>query len=117
YTTSIGVLRADNTLIRGAVVQSEFRTPADFFDRITGGAGPAGLKAVGPTGSESITMQIPESENTVSLLGEKLTVERAGLAPSTNNSLGRAIAIVSNVMVEYRAPAPPRAPARRPATK
>lgn len=117
YTASIGVLTTDNTLIKRAVIQSEFRTPADFYDRITGGAGPGGLKAVAPTGVETIVMTIPESENTVSILGEKLTTERAGVAPVTNPSLGRSIAIVSNVRLEYRKPAPARTPARRPATR
>lgn len=117
YTASIGALTADNTLLRRAVVQSEFRTPADFVDRITGGAGPGGLKAVAPTGKEGITIQVPESENAISILGEKLKIERAGAPPTTSDSLGRAIAIISNVMVEYRPPPPPRAPARRPATR
>jgi hypothetical protein len=117
YTASIGALTMDNTLIRRAVVQSEFRSPADFFDRITGGAGPGGLKAVGPTGCETIVMQIPESENAVSILGEKLTIERAGVAPVTSPSLGRSIAIISNVNVEYRPPLAARTPARRPAAR
>ena len=41
-----------------------------------GGAGPGGVKAVAPTGTESITIMIPEREDQVSILGEKLTVER-----------------------------------------
>ena len=44
----------DNTLISRAVVQSEFRTAADLVDRVGGGAGPGGVKAVAPTGTESI---------------------------------------------------------------
>jgi hypothetical protein len=110
YTASIGALTMDNTLISRAAVQSEFRTAADFVDRIGGGAGASGLKAVAPTGTESITMTIPEGENQVSLLGEKLTVERADGAASYA-SAGRPVAIVSNVMIEYRPPAPVRAPA------
>ena len=77
YTATIGVLTMDNTLISRAVVQNEFRKAADLVDRIGGGAGPGGVKAVAPTGSEHITITIPEEENQVSLLGEKLTVERA----------------------------------------
>ena len=53
YTATIGVLTMDNTLISRAVVQSEFRTASDLIDRIGGGAGPGGVKAVAPTGSES----------------------------------------------------------------
>jgi hypothetical protein len=57
YTATIGVLTADNTLLTRAVVQSEFRTAADLLDRISGGAGPGGVKAVAPTGTEPITVR------------------------------------------------------------
>jgi len=111
YTASIGILTMDNTLISRAVVQNEFRGIGDFVDRVGGGAGPGGLKAVAPTGQESIVIVIPEAENQVSLLGEKLTVERAE-GTATYTSAGRPIAIVSNVMIEYSPPPPPK-PARR----
>jgi hypothetical protein len=113
YTAVIGALTADNTLISRAVVQSEFRTVKDLLDRITGGAGPGGVKAVAPIGSEPITMTIPAAENEVSLLGEKLMVERAD-GNITYTSEGRPIAVVSNVQITYR-PAPPSRtpPARR----
>ncbi|MBI3493040.1 MAG: hypothetical protein HY047_14860 [Acidobacteria bacterium] len=105
YTATIGVLTMDNTLISRAVAQSEFRVAADLVDRVTGGAGPGGTKAVAPTGTELITIAIPEGEDQVSLLGEKLAVERQDGA-ATYTSPGRPIAVVSNVMLEYR-PAPP----------
>ena len=67
----------DNTLISRAVVQNEFRTAADLVDRVGGGAGPGGVKAVAPTGTESITdRRFPKASCQVSLLGEKLAVER-----------------------------------------
>src|SRR5262249_19632356 len=53
YTATVGVLTMDNTLISRAVVQNEFRTAADLVERIGGGAGPGGVKAVAPTGRES----------------------------------------------------------------
>jgi hypothetical protein len=106
YTATIGVLTMDNTLISRAVVQNEFRTASDLIDRIGGGAGPGGVKAVAPTGSEPISIEIPESEERVSILGEKLAVER--LDGVDNFTLpGQPVAIVSNVMLQYR-PAPPR---------
>ena len=46
YTATVGVLTMDNTLVQRAVVQSEFRKVTDFVDRISGGAGPARVKAV-----------------------------------------------------------------------
>ena len=116
YTASVGALTMDNTLISRAAIQSEFRIAADFLDRISGGAGPAGLKAVAPTGLESVTLTIPEAEMQVSILGEKLLVQRAD-GSATYTSPGRPIAIMSNVMIEYRPPAPPKAPAKAPAAK
>ena len=114
YTATIGVLTADNTLLTRAVVQNEFRTAADLVDRVSGGAGPGGMKAVAPTGTEPITVTVPATEESVSILGEKLTVIRADSAvPDNFTTPGRPIAIISNVTLEYR-PAPARrAPARR----
>lgn len=112
YTAAIGALTMDNTLIGRAAVQNEFRVPADLIDRIGGGAGPSGLKAVAPTGQESITLTIPEAETQVSILGEKLMVERAE-GNATYTSIGRPIAIISNVMIEYRTPPPSKTPAAK----
>ena len=106
YTATIGALAMDNTLISRAVVQSEFRKAGDLVDRVGGGAGPGGVKAVAPTGTESIAITVPEEEQAVSLLGEKLTVDRVD-GSATYSSPGRPIAVVSNVMIEYR-PAPPK---------
>ena len=72
---------------------------------------PGGVKAVAPTGSESITIEIPEAELQVSLLGEKVAVERIDGA-ATYSQPGRPIAVVSNVMLEYT-PGPPPKPVRK----
>ncbi len=105
----------DNTLIERAVIQNEFRTEKDLFDRIGGGAGPGGVKAVAPTGDEFITIVLPEAvTGQVSVLGEKLTVVRPD---GTDNfsAPGRPIASISNVMLEYRpGPPPKKAPAKKP---
>ena len=111
YTATIGVLTMDNTLVSRAVVQNEFRKPSDLVDRIGGGAGPGGVKAVAPTGTEPIVITIPEQEDQVSILGEKLTVDRAD-GSATYSSPGRPIAVINNVMLEYHPPPPPK-PARR----
>src|SRR5207253_5835014 len=108
YTATIGVLTMDNTLLSRAIIQNEFRTAADLVDRIGGGAGPGGVKAVAPTGTESIAIEIPETETRVSILGEKLLIER--LDGTDNFQLpGQPVAIISNVMLEFR-PAPPPKP-------
>jgi hypothetical protein len=107
YTAVIGALTLDNTLITRAVVQSEFRTANDLVDRVGGGAGPGGTKAVAPTGSEPVVITVAENDDQVSLLGEKVTVETMSGPPATFSQPGRPIAVVSNVTVEYR-PAPPK---------
>jgi hypothetical protein len=106
YTATVGVLAMDNTLVERALIQSEFRTEKDLFDRIGGGAGPGGVKAVAPTGSEFITIVLPEDVGAqASILGEKLTVVRPD-GTDHFTAPGRPIATISNVMLEYT-PAPP----------
>jgi len=112
YTATIGVMTMDNTLITRAVVQNEFRTASDLIDRVGGGAGPGGVKAVAPTGSESIVVMINESDDRVSLLGEKVSVENRENT-ATYSQAGRPIAVVSNMQLEYR-PAPPPKPKAAP---
>ena len=109
YTAVIGVLAMDNTLISRAAVQSEFRKVSDLLERIGGGAGPGGVKAVAPTGTEHVTIVIPEEESQVSLLGEKLIVDRPE-GPATYTSPGRPVAVISNVKIEYVPPPPPPPP-------
>ena len=107
YTATIGVLTADNTLISRAIIQSEFRTEKDLVERIGGGAGPRGVKAVAPTGAEPIRIVIPAAEQSVSILGEKLSVLRID-GTDLFTAPGRPIALVSNVTLEYRPRPAPR---------
>jgi hypothetical protein len=117
YTATIGVLTMDNTLISRAVVQNEFRSAADLVDRVGGGAGQSGVKAVAPTGIEAISIAIPDTEDQVSILGEKLMVERAD-GNATYTQSGRPIADISNVMIEFRpGPAKPAASTAKPAAR
>jgi hypothetical protein len=120
YTATIGVLTMDNTLVDRAVIQSEFRTAADLYDRVEGGAGPGGVKAVAPTGTEVISIELPEDVGEqVSILGENLKIERPD-GEDFFTAAGRPIASISNVMLEYRpapvAKKPPvkKAPAKKP---
>jgi hypothetical protein len=115
YTATVGVLAMDNTLVDRAVVLSEFRTEKDLFDRIRGGAGPGGVKAVAPSGAELIVMELPEDiGEQVSVLGEKLVVMRPD-GVDNFASPGRPIASISNVMLEFRpGPPPKKTPARKP---
>jgi len=112
-TATVGVMTLDNTLVTRAVVQNEFRTDADLFDRIGGGAGPGGLKAVAPIGAEPIRIELPETINEVCVLGEKLAVRRMD-ADEVFSGPGRPIALISNVMVDYTPQPAKKAPAKKP---
>jgi len=103
YTATIGVLTMNNDLLTRAIVQNEFRTAADLEDRIDGGAGPGGVKAIAPTGTAHIVLTISGSDSQVSILGEKLEVVRLDSPVPDNFSVpGRPVALISNVVVEYR---------------
>jgi hypothetical protein len=113
YTATIGVLTMDNTLVDRAVIQSEFRTAADLFDRVEGGAGPGGVKAVAPTGVEIIMMELPDDAgDQVSILGEHLKVRRPD-GDDMFTAPGRPIATISNVTLEYRPAPAKKAPAKK----
>ena len=66
------------------------------------------MSVVLPNGSEPIVISVPEGEERVSLLGEKLTVEGDTGPPATFTQPGRPIAVVSDVKIEYRPGSPPR---------
>ena len=110
YSAGIGVLTLDNTLVTRAAVATEFRRPEDLVERIGGGAGPGGVKAVAPVGAEAISVELPAEVTEVAILGEKLSVMRVDGEAANYSTPGRPIAIISDVTVEY-VPAP--APARR----
>lgn len=100
YTAGIAVLTMKMDVVGRAVVQSEFRTEADLFERIAGGAGPSGAKAVAPVGQERVYIEIPAGLDQVSLLGEMLDAQTVvGRETATP---GRPVAVVSNIQVEYR---------------
>jgi hypothetical protein len=100
YTAVIGALTLKGDLIDRAAVQTEVRSARDIYERISGGAGPGGAKAVAPVGIEQISITVPAAVDQVSLLGEVLDA----LTPAGRESAapGRPVAIVSNVSVEYR---------------
>jgi len=100
YRAQIGVLTMSSKLLDRGAVQSEFRTVRDLFERIGGGAGPGGVKAVAPIGNETVMVTIPAGVTEVSLLGELLDA-RTSIGRETETP-GRPVAVVSNVQVEYR---------------
>lgn len=101
YTAIIGVLTMKGDLLARAAIDAEFRTADDLFDRIGGGAGPGGLKAVAPVGREQVFVTVPAGVDDVSLLGETLDA----VTPAGHETVvlpGRPVAIVSNLLVEYK---------------
>ena len=100
YMATVVFSTMDSVLLARAAVLSEFRTATDLIDRVGGGAGPGGVKAVAPTGHERIAVSIPGEVNEVSILGERLDVVRLD-GRSTFVAPGRPIAILSNVEIEY----------------
>jgi hypothetical protein len=106
YTATIVVATPQGEVLARPVVYSSFRTATDLFDRVDGGAGPGGVKAVAPTGVESIVLTLAQNVTEVRLLGERLVTKRLE-GEEVATSVGRPVAIISNVMVEYR-PAPAR---------
>jgi hypothetical protein len=100
YTAVIGALTLEGELLDRAGVQTEFRTAKDLHERISGGAGPGGVKAVAPVGREQIALAIPADVDRVSLLGEVLDATTA--AGRETASPGRPVAIISSVTIEYR---------------
>ncbi len=106
YSAVIGVLTMDGELLERGAVQSEFRTAGDLYERITGGAGPGGVKAVAPLGREQVSIRVPQTVDQVSLLGEVL--EAVTAAGRETAAPGRPVALVSNVTVQYR----PRTPSK-----
>jgi hypothetical protein len=101
YTATLRVLAPNGSELQKAIVQSEYRSQTDLVERIAGGAGPGGVKAVAPTGSEPIVVDLPAGLTEVSLVGEKLAIERLD-GSETVTTAGRPIAVVSQVFVEYQ---------------
>ena len=106
YTAIVAVLTMTGELLSRGAVQTEFRSARDLHDRISGGAGPGGVKAVAPLGNEEVKVTVPPGIDQVSLLGEVLDATTA--AGRETATPGRTVAIVSNIRVEYR-PAPSKA--------
>lgn len=101
YLATAAVASAREVLAR-PVVLAEFRGAADLVDRVGGGAGPGGIKAIAPVGAERIRVIVPSDVTEISIVGLELEVRRVD-REETQIARGRAIALVSDVNVEYRA--------------
>lgn len=101
YLATAAVASAEEVLAR-PVVLAEFHGAFDLVDRVRGGAGPGGVKAVAPVGAERIRVIVPSDVTEISIVGLELEVRRFD-GEETETELGRAIALVSGVDVDYRA--------------
>ena len=101
YLATAAVASAQEVLAR-PVVLAEFHGAADLVDRVGGGAGPGGVKAIAPVGAERIRVIVPSNVTEISVVGLELEVRRVD-SEETQIARGRAIALISDVNVEYRA--------------
>ena len=103
YTAEVAVAALDGRVLARRYILSEFRSADDLVDRLTGGAGPDGIKAVAPTGRERVFVTVPEGVDTVAIVGQSLDVARLDGRESFRTP-GRPVAVISDVEVEFRAP-------------
>jgi hypothetical protein len=108
YTRALATIVAaglDGTVLQRNAVLSEFRKESDLLERIGGGAGPGGVKAVAPVGTERVAIDVPQDYDAITLVGESLSIMRLE-GNETVRAPGRPIAVVSNAQIQYQ-PAPP----------
>ena len=101
YLARAAVATSEAVLSR-PVALAEFHSQINLFDRIGGGAGPGGLKAVAPVGNEEIRVTVPSNVTEISIVGLELEVQRVDGVQSYTAE-GRPIALISNAQVDYRA--------------
>ena len=100
YLAAAAVASSQEVLAR-PVVLAEFHGVRDLADRVRGGAGPGGIKAIAPVGAEEVRVIVPSNVTEISIVGLELEVRRVD-SQETHITRGRAIAVISDVHVEYR---------------
>jgi threonine dehydrogenase-like Zn-dependent dehydrogenase len=99
----IAVIGPTGGTIEQVAVMREFRTTEDLFDSIGGGGRPGGIKAVAPSDPEAVRVTIPAGVNAVGIIGVRLDVTTRTTSKDSFDTPGRAIAIVSNLRIQYTA--------------
>ncbi len=100
YLASVAIATMDGEIIGRGAVLSVFRTASDLVDRVSGGAGPSGLKAVAPIGGERVFVAIPPDLEQVVIVGQKLEVVRIDGRDSFT-ARGRPVAVLSEARLDY----------------
>jgi hypothetical protein len=100
HTALVAIVKPTGDVIDRAGVTRDYRTPADLFDRIAGAGRGTPPKADAPGAPQAVKVTIPAGLATVGIVGTRLEEWRAS-GRGAYDEPGRAIAIVSNVRVEY----------------
>ena len=101
YLSEVAVASPAGDVLARRYVLNEFRTADDLFDRIAGGAGPEGVKAVAPIGVERVSVTIPANLEQVVIVGQIL--ELTGVDGNLERiwSPGRPVAVISELQLGY----------------
>jgi hypothetical protein len=100
HTAIVSVLDQRGGVVGKAAVSREMRAEIDIFDRVSGGAGPAGAIMVAPGRPEAVVLELPEAVTSIAIVGvslEALSVAEQG----TFVTPGRPVAVGSNFRIEY----------------
>ncbi len=103
YMAEVAVATPAGDVLARRYILREFRDASDLVDRVTGGAGPEGMKAVAPAGVERVFVPIPAELDQVVIAGQSLDVLRYDHTRDEIRTLGRPVAVISDVQLEYRA--------------
>ena len=101
YLAEVAVATATGDILARRYVVSEFRNASDLVDRVGGGAGPAGLKALAPAGVERVFVPIPAGVERVVIAGQRLELFRFDQTRDEVRTVGSAMAVISNALIEY----------------
>ncbi|MXZ71082.1 MAG: hypothetical protein F4Z04_06200 [Acidobacteria bacterium] len=101
YLAEVAVATATGDILARRFVVSEFRSASDLVDRVGGGAGPAGLKALAPAGVERVFVPIPAGIERVVIAGQRLELLRFDQTRDEVRTVGSAMAVISNALIEY----------------
>ena len=101
FLAAIAIATMEGEIVGRGVVLSEFREVSDLVDRVLGGAGASGLKAVAPTGVERISMNVPEDIDELVIVGRSLEIVTLD-GRDMVTALGRPVAVLSDATIEYR---------------
>tara|TARA_B100001750_G_scaffold242176_1_gene255120 strand:- start:336 stop:947 length:612 start_codon:yes stop_codon:yes gene_type:complete len=101
YLATVSMASMEGEIIGRGVVLSEFREAVDLVDRVLGDVEGSGLKAVAPTGVETVSLAVPEDLDELVIVGQSLEVMRVD-GRDVVSALGRPVAVISNATIEYR---------------